>query len=301
MDLYPPPLLHPRPPAEQLVATVAMPVVFGVLTGLTLGWSEAVYLVLSILGIAGRLPRRHGARLAAGGRVPRPARRPAVRLGDPRRSRTRRHRAQGRPARSRGAADRDHRELRDAAWLARRAAPRRAGGCSCLPPDEHAIRGGHRDGHADSRRAARARRVRAHLVPHVRLRRTGSRPTGWFDHTQAGRPSCRSRRTSTGKRCLDLASSDGLLRLRDGAARRRRRQRRPRGHDAARPAGRPRRERRRQRRARALRHRPLGPGPQRQARRPEPLRRLARDARRTVRLRLHRQHPAAPVRPRRAR
>ncbi len=53
MDLYPPPLLYPRPPAEQLVVAVAVPVVFGVFTGLTLGWSEPLYLVLSILGIAG--------------------------------------------------------------------------------------------------------------------------------------------------------------------------------------------------------------------------------------------------------
>jgi hypothetical protein len=53
VDLYPPPLLHPRPAAEQLIATVAMPIVFGVITGLTLGWSEPVYLLLSILGIAG--------------------------------------------------------------------------------------------------------------------------------------------------------------------------------------------------------------------------------------------------------
>jgi hypothetical protein len=53
MELYPPPLLYPRPPAEQLIVTVAVPVVFGVITGLMLGWSEPLYLVLQIVGIAG--------------------------------------------------------------------------------------------------------------------------------------------------------------------------------------------------------------------------------------------------------
>ncbi|HEX6390382.1 MAG TPA: hypothetical protein VFZ89_13060 [Solirubrobacteraceae bacterium] len=53
MDLYPPPLLYPRPPAEQLIVAVAVPIVFGVVTGLTLGWSEPVYLVLQLVGIAG--------------------------------------------------------------------------------------------------------------------------------------------------------------------------------------------------------------------------------------------------------
>jgi hypothetical protein len=53
MDLYPPPLLYPRPASEQLIVTVVVPVVFGVVTGLTLGWSEPLYLVLQVFGIAG--------------------------------------------------------------------------------------------------------------------------------------------------------------------------------------------------------------------------------------------------------
>jgi hypothetical protein len=51
--LWPPPLLYSRPAAEEFVVAVVVPVVFGVITGLTLGWSEAVYLVLQVAGIAG--------------------------------------------------------------------------------------------------------------------------------------------------------------------------------------------------------------------------------------------------------
>ncbi len=51
--MKPQPLLHTRSEAEQVVAAIVAPVIFGVVTGLTLGWSEPVYLVLSILGIAG--------------------------------------------------------------------------------------------------------------------------------------------------------------------------------------------------------------------------------------------------------
>lgn len=53
MDVFPPPLLHPRPASEQLVVAVAVPIVFGAFTGLTLGWSEPLYLVLQVVGIAG--------------------------------------------------------------------------------------------------------------------------------------------------------------------------------------------------------------------------------------------------------
>lgn len=48
-----PPLLSSHPPGLQLVLGVAVPAVFGLVTGIVLGISEAVYLVLSVLGIAG--------------------------------------------------------------------------------------------------------------------------------------------------------------------------------------------------------------------------------------------------------
>ena len=53
MHVPAPPLLHTRASGQEFVAAVVVPLVFGVVTGLTLGWSEAVYLVLSILGILG--------------------------------------------------------------------------------------------------------------------------------------------------------------------------------------------------------------------------------------------------------
>lgn len=46
-------LLADRPPAQEFVAAVVGPVVFGVLTGWVLGVSEPIYLVLSVLGIGG--------------------------------------------------------------------------------------------------------------------------------------------------------------------------------------------------------------------------------------------------------
>lgn len=51
--MWPPHLLHTRSARDEFIAAIVVPVVFGLITGLTLGWSEPVYLVLSFLGIAG--------------------------------------------------------------------------------------------------------------------------------------------------------------------------------------------------------------------------------------------------------
>jgi hypothetical protein len=48
-----PPLLVERPPALQFVLVVLVPTIFGIVTGLVLGISEAGYLILSLLGIGG--------------------------------------------------------------------------------------------------------------------------------------------------------------------------------------------------------------------------------------------------------
>jgi hypothetical protein len=48
-----PPLLETRSRREELLLVVGGPVLFGVITGVFLGVSEPVYLVLSLLGIAG--------------------------------------------------------------------------------------------------------------------------------------------------------------------------------------------------------------------------------------------------------
>jgi hypothetical protein len=48
-----PPLLASRPANVQVALGVGVPAVFGLVTGLVLGVSEAGYLVLSLLGIAG--------------------------------------------------------------------------------------------------------------------------------------------------------------------------------------------------------------------------------------------------------
>ena len=48
-----PPLLRDRTPAAQFVLLVVLPSSFGLLTGVMLGVSEPVYLVLSLLGILG--------------------------------------------------------------------------------------------------------------------------------------------------------------------------------------------------------------------------------------------------------
>ena len=48
-----PPLLSSRPEETQLVVAIAVPSVFGIVTGILLGVSEPVYLLLSLLGIAG--------------------------------------------------------------------------------------------------------------------------------------------------------------------------------------------------------------------------------------------------------
>jgi hypothetical protein len=48
-----PPAFEDRPPAVQIVLGIVVPVVFGAITGLVLGWSEIGYLILALLGIAG--------------------------------------------------------------------------------------------------------------------------------------------------------------------------------------------------------------------------------------------------------
>lgn len=53
MRLTEPPLLHTRPPGHEFTAAVVVPLAFGAITGLTLGWSEPVYLLLSLMGILG--------------------------------------------------------------------------------------------------------------------------------------------------------------------------------------------------------------------------------------------------------
>jgi hypothetical protein len=48
-----PPLLSSRPPAHQIVVANVVPALYGLITGVLLGVSEPVYLVLSLLGILG--------------------------------------------------------------------------------------------------------------------------------------------------------------------------------------------------------------------------------------------------------
>lgn len=48
-----PPLLSSRPPAQQIVVANVVPAVYGLITGVLLGVSEPVYLVMSLLGILG--------------------------------------------------------------------------------------------------------------------------------------------------------------------------------------------------------------------------------------------------------
>ena len=48
-----PDLLESHSPETQLILTLVVPSVFGAVTGIFLGVSEAIYLLLSILGIAG--------------------------------------------------------------------------------------------------------------------------------------------------------------------------------------------------------------------------------------------------------
>jgi hypothetical protein len=49
-----PPLLSERPRPVQVVLAVVVPVVYGAITGIFFGISEAVYLVLAIAGLLGR-------------------------------------------------------------------------------------------------------------------------------------------------------------------------------------------------------------------------------------------------------
>jgi hypothetical protein len=51
--MAPPPLLETRSRNEELLLVVGGPVLFGIITGVFLGVSEPVYLLLSVLGIAG--------------------------------------------------------------------------------------------------------------------------------------------------------------------------------------------------------------------------------------------------------
>jgi len=53
--MWPPPLFRDHPPAVRLVTAVVLPALFGVLCGWLLGVSEPVYVVLTLLGIAGGL------------------------------------------------------------------------------------------------------------------------------------------------------------------------------------------------------------------------------------------------------
>jgi hypothetical protein len=48
-----PPLLESHPPTAQMILAIVVPAVFGIITGIFLGVSELVYLLLSILGIGG--------------------------------------------------------------------------------------------------------------------------------------------------------------------------------------------------------------------------------------------------------
>jgi hypothetical protein len=48
-----PPLLHTRSGSAEFIAVVVVPLAFGALTGLALGWSEPLYLVLLVLGVLG--------------------------------------------------------------------------------------------------------------------------------------------------------------------------------------------------------------------------------------------------------
>ncbi len=48
-----PDLLESHPPERQMILMLVVPAVFGIVTGIFLGVSEIIYLVLSILGIGG--------------------------------------------------------------------------------------------------------------------------------------------------------------------------------------------------------------------------------------------------------
>jgi hypothetical protein len=48
-----PDLLDSHPPERQMILMLVVPAVFGIVTGIFLGVSEIIYLVLSILGIGG--------------------------------------------------------------------------------------------------------------------------------------------------------------------------------------------------------------------------------------------------------
>jgi hypothetical protein len=50
-----PPLLYSRPPHTEFIVAVVVPIAFGVLTGLVLGWSGGVYALLLVLAALGGL------------------------------------------------------------------------------------------------------------------------------------------------------------------------------------------------------------------------------------------------------
>lgn len=51
--MHPPPLLLRRPYSAQLMLAIVVPALFGLITGILLGYSEPAYVVLSLLGILG--------------------------------------------------------------------------------------------------------------------------------------------------------------------------------------------------------------------------------------------------------
>ena len=51
--MWPPPLLETHPAPVRFVLAVVVPAVFGAVTGYFLGTSEAIYVVLSVVGIVG--------------------------------------------------------------------------------------------------------------------------------------------------------------------------------------------------------------------------------------------------------
>jgi hypothetical protein len=53
--MHPPPLFVRRSQGAQIVLGIVVPAVFGLITGIMLGVSEPVYLVLSLLGVLGGL------------------------------------------------------------------------------------------------------------------------------------------------------------------------------------------------------------------------------------------------------
>jgi len=51
--MHPQPLLADRSPKLRFIIAVVVPAVFGAITGIALGYSEVLYIILSVLGILG--------------------------------------------------------------------------------------------------------------------------------------------------------------------------------------------------------------------------------------------------------